>query len=441
MFFSLSAQITQEQADTIAIERMSSVMKLYTIYAMDDVQTSFEVITAANEKLELDYPCWVCYVNFLEETNGKYLIVKENNGNILEINARNDNGPNDLTTWRIVTFEPEPEYPIDIPFTVYSLSGTSCQWINLNYDEQVIIINSTEELENYISCHEGTCPAIDFSQSTLLVANGTANHDVFNIIIKNIQQLSRNEYELNTEIRLYDTGNNAEWTIALIVRKMNGESMIDLNRTYIIQENVYHYPTITLDKTWNVEHGMACPEGDNCFCYLHTTTIEVGNVRIFNEKEYYELLGDFPLTHGVVYVREENNQVFFYAEDCDKEYLLYDYNLKVGDGICIVDPLYPYSISNQTCELTEFEMEYLYKYKVTDIDVVEYNGVKRKRLRLENYHGHYPYGYWVEGIGCMRGITYQISSQLMGGVQQLKDCYALDELIFENENPQYIWCP
>ncbi len=62
--------------------------------------------------------------------------------------------------------------PTEIPFTDYSLEGTSCRWTNLGYDEKVIIINSDEELKNYIACEGENYPDIDFSQSTLLLASG-----------------------------------------------------------------------------------------------------------------------------------------------------------------------------------------------------------------------------------------------------------------------------
>jgi hypothetical protein len=293
---------------------MSNEANDFIIYAKEDVQIAFEVITATGEILELDYPCWVYYINITDNTNGKYLMVKESNGNLLEINTRNDEKPDNLENWRIV------------------------------------------------------------------------------------------------------------------------------------YEDIYDYSTITPNKTWYIEHGIPCPEGDGtgCFCYMMTTTIKVGNIRIFNGKEYYELLTEnpqYPQQWKVItHVREENGQVFFYVENCDREYLLYDYNLNVGDEVYIVDPLLPYS-HETPCEISEEDMNYLYRYKVADIDVIRYDGIPRKRLRLENYHGHYPYGYWVEGIGCMKGITYQISSQLVGTVHQLKDCYELDKLIFENENPQYNWCP
>jgi len=101
--FSLSAQITQTDADSIVKKRMSNETLDFTIFAKEDVQTGFEITTATGEVLELNYPCWIYYVNFIDETNGKYLIVKENNGNLLEINTKNDEAPDSLEEWRLVS--------------------------------------------------------------------------------------------------------------------------------------------------------------------------------------------------------------------------------------------------------------------------------------------------------------------------------------------------
>jgi len=300
----LSAQISQKEADEIVIERLSDETKPYCLYAQKEVQTEFEITTATGEVLELGYSAWVYYVSYIGETNGKYLIVKESNGNVLEVNSKNDVGPDDLGEWRVV---------------------------------------------------------------------------------------------------IYD-----------------------------------HSPTISPNKTWNIEVGMPCLEG---FCYLGITTIKTGDTKTFNGTAYYELLRtDDPFQQEeeiITYVREDDGQVFFYVEDCDMEYLMYDYNLKVGDEVYLVDPLYPFSFFNEeSCEITEEEMNNFYKCKITDIDVIVYDQVARKRLKVE-HHGMYDY--WIEGIGAMKGITYQISSQMGGTVHQLKDCYEADELIFENENPEYIW--
>jgi len=101
--FSLSAQITQAEADSIVKNRTSNETSDFTIFAKEDVQTGFEITTSTGEILELDYPCRVYYVNFIDKTNSKYLIVKENNGNLLEIITKNDTVPNDLEEWRLVS--------------------------------------------------------------------------------------------------------------------------------------------------------------------------------------------------------------------------------------------------------------------------------------------------------------------------------------------------
>ena len=229
----LSAQISQEQADGIVIERLSNETKPYCVYAKEDVQTNFEVTTATDETLELSYPAWVYYVSYSGETSGKYLIVKENNGNLLEINTKNDEGPDDLENWRIVV---EDEYPIEIPFEEYSLEGTFCKWINLNYpleDGELIIINSAEELINYVSCTEGSYPKIDFSQYTLLLASGYTYSCPVEVIVKDFLLLTPFEYQL--DINVFSGAYQAltKWVIALVVNKLKGGSVVELNVTYM----------------------------------------------------------------------------------------------------------------------------------------------------------------------------------------------------------------
>ena len=96
---SLSAQITQEEADDIVWERLSRVSVLYySLFAKEDVQENMIIETATGEILELDYPCWVYYINTMDF----YLIVNKNNGNVLEIKPTSESIPNDLEEWREV---------------------------------------------------------------------------------------------------------------------------------------------------------------------------------------------------------------------------------------------------------------------------------------------------------------------------------------------------
>ena len=201
--------------------------------------------------------------------------------------------------------------------------------------------------------------------------------------------------------------------------------------------------TIIPSKMWHIESGYACPDGDEtgCFCYYGLQTIKVGNTRTFNGKAYYELLSDIKNQQWnvVTYVREEEKKVFFYTEDCNKEYLMYDFNLNVGDEFFLAAPRHPTSHfqHDNPCELTEYDI-YECQYKVIEVDSIEYNQVKRKMLKLVSNFRPYSPDIWVEGIGGMRGITFCAATHA-SGVKQLKDCYESDKLIFVNENPEFCW--
>jgi len=219
--FTLSAQITQEEADDIVREHLIAATGDFTVYAKEDVQTNFVVLTATNEKLKLNYPCWVYYVNFTDETNSKYLIVKESNGNVLEVNAWNDEGPDGLEDWRAVVI-----YPMEVPFTEYSLSETMCVWKQFIYPI-ITIINSMEELETHISCAVDSFPEIDFSQNSLvLLRESWANPFDFGTIT--FTQFSKNRFKLNVEMLVYNhTTCTDDQVFSFITKKLNDESIIE----------------------------------------------------------------------------------------------------------------------------------------------------------------------------------------------------------------------
>jgi hypothetical protein len=119
--------------------------------------------------------------------------------------------------------------PVEIPFTEYYLTGTQCQWTNIDYNSKVIIINSSADLEKYMSCTEGTYPEIDFSKQTLLLASGDAGK-VIHTITKKLQKLSKNKYKLYIEIIPSDApvALPTKWEVGLIIDKLNKESNVEL---------------------------------------------------------------------------------------------------------------------------------------------------------------------------------------------------------------------
>ena len=139
--------------------------------------------------------------------------------------------------------------PMDIPFTEYSLKGTSCQWLIfdmnkcrtcgeseavkncfLTHRNELIVINRDSELEEYLECTDGSYPAIDFSKHTLLLAKGYTFSGISEIA-KSLQQLSANEYRLNVDITLNDATYAEGWNIALLISKLSEESTVELNLT------------------------------------------------------------------------------------------------------------------------------------------------------------------------------------------------------------------
>ena len=222
----LSAQITQEQADAIIQARMSNEMNPYTVFAKENLQyEGIVILTFTGENLELDYSCWVYFVRtYAEKSNNIYLIVKESNGNLLEINVTNDEIPNDLVTWRLFIGN---GYPIEIPFEDYSLEGTSCKWKNFDYDN-VIVINSDEKLQDYLVCAENNYLEIDFSKYTLLLAHGYATSSITNIYCSGLQQISEQSYEMNIDLSLGYATVMTHWQVPIIVGKLNEGCTVEL---------------------------------------------------------------------------------------------------------------------------------------------------------------------------------------------------------------------
>ena len=138
----LTAQITQQQADSIVMEHLSSETRDYSLYTKEGIQMGITITTSAGEALELDYSCWTYYANI---NFGCYLIVKESNGNLLEINPKSSAKPDDLAEWRILPYECESAQLWDYP-----VKPGMPEWAELkSRDERVV---ACQIPENILSC-------------------------------------------------------------------------------------------------------------------------------------------------------------------------------------------------------------------------------------------------------------------------------------------------
>ena len=103
---SVSAQITRTQADSIVQEHIQNEQlqncSLYVNINMPSVEGI--VITTSNEEtFKAKYACWTYYLNenpnINEPSQHRYLFVKEDDGNLLEVITSNDIGLSDVSQW------------------------------------------------------------------------------------------------------------------------------------------------------------------------------------------------------------------------------------------------------------------------------------------------------------------------------------------------------
>ena len=137
----LSAQITKEQADAIVLDYLKNEVEQSGLLYGNDKAPGVEgiAITTSNEEtIKAKYVCWAYYLNESESNRSRYLFVKEDNGNLLEIIAYNDLGPSDLSSWRVVEIstgftEKESGIKLLYPNPVGDLLTLSCN------GEQVLV--------------------------------------------------------------------------------------------------------------------------------------------------------------------------------------------------------------------------------------------------------------------------------------------------------------
>ena len=128
-----------------------------------------------------------------------------------------------------LSIETTVDNPKEPSLEVYSLYGTMCNWANRESDGKVVIINSNEELKQYVLCYmNSNYHPFDFSKHSLLLAGSVASSGIYDIFGTSIQQLSSNEYELKAVIRLNDISTPLEWDIAVRVDKLRNNTKVVL---------------------------------------------------------------------------------------------------------------------------------------------------------------------------------------------------------------------
>lgn len=176
---------------------------------------------------------------------------------------------------------------------------------------------------------------------------------------------------------------------------------------------------------WNVLSHMS----------LHDATTwiyQLGKDTIINHQTYSTL--------NVHYSKDENigfyigalrftddQKVYIHYED--SEYLLYDFNVQVGDVIEVFSGIQNYG---QT---------HTYTHTITDVTPREDGRllVESEIELKDDNHTLKVKKQWIEGIGSTDGITHNVSSLMESGVHQVLLCaYHDDECMYTTDDPKYM---
>ena len=119
--------------------------------------------------------------------------------------------------------------PTNITYKEYTLYGSSCDWNLPNVYNNVIVVDSDEELARYITSESGeSSPTVDFSKYTMIIAHGYSLNGISEKRIDSFQRVSATDIALNISIYRNLADVVEPWTIALLVDKWDKLYNIDL---------------------------------------------------------------------------------------------------------------------------------------------------------------------------------------------------------------------
>lgn len=112
-------------------------------------------------------------------------------------------------------------------------------------------------------------------------------------------------------------------------------------------------------------------------------------------------------------IREDSGKVYFMQNSNQDEYLIYDFNIQIDDTVMI---------TNYYCDIHVY---------CSNIDTLEYNGILRKRYKIDHEWGANLNEYWIEGIGSNEGLFYTHHEVCISDVKHVLLCY------YENDTLMY----
>ena len=157
---SLSAQITREQADEIVFQHIKKEVTppyLLFINVNSPSDAGISITTYCEEAIKAKYAFWAYYLNenpgLSEPCQHRYLFVKENNGNLLEVITSNDIPPQNTNEWEEVTVgiaeTALSDQIIVYPNPTNGMINVQCLMINVQNIEIFDVMGKTVTVETW----------------------------------------------------------------------------------------------------------------------------------------------------------------------------------------------------------------------------------------------------------------------------------------------------
>ncbi|HOT13436.1 MAG TPA: T9SS type A sorting domain-containing protein [Bacteroidales bacterium] len=169
--------------------------------------------------------------------------------------------------------------------------------------------------------------------------------------------------------------------------------------------NVHSQQLVEKDKTWSIAQFDDKNGLDTCY-YL-----KIGDDTLINDRTYSKVLisGDSLMTNWLEYDKylcQDQNVVYCYSKSVQNEYVLYNFNLSIGDSIKVEgNGFYIYLDSIKT----KNTKKYFYFSRNGEITT------------------------WVEGVGCLDDLFQNSGNiNIVGGYSTLLCCKIGNDVLYHN---------
>ena len=179
------------------------------------------------------------------------------------------------------------------------------------------------------------------------------------------------------------------------------------------------------NKSWSDLHTMSSPMPSTPSTFLS----KFANPETINGILYYKAYQSADSAQNWSmsgYFREDPISKKIYANltyptNPDEDLLIYDFTITEGEEISLTTLANPGTTSNYIC---------------TDVEIINYYGIERKKITLENPIMNYNDEVWIEGIGSIFGVlnsaTYSSNDPPLGGDVEILCCLQNEETLYHN---------